>query len=129
MDELKKSLEPIGMSYVADFINTLPQFIRSYIMEDFTEKLSIGFSNVPGSKRPWITNGSPTKSVGFMMPVGKKLAGSVSILSYTDSLQLGVQMDKSIGTDPKEILEIYYDCLDEMLGKEWRDFEKGKKTD
>jgi len=50
MNDLKKSLEPIGMVYIVKIMMFLPNFIRHLIMEDFADKMTFGFSNVPGPK-------------------------------------------------------------------------------
>ena len=57
MNALKKSKEPIGLSYLIKVTMQLPEFLRALILEDFCEKITFGFSNVPGPKTPWKTVG------------------------------------------------------------------------
>ena len=57
MNKLKKSMEPIGFCYLIKIVMQLPEFLRAHILEDFCEKITFGFSNVPGPKTPWKTIG------------------------------------------------------------------------
>ena len=57
MNALKKSMEPIGLSYMIKVVMQLPEFLRAFILEDFCGKMTFGFSNVPGPKTPWSTIG------------------------------------------------------------------------
>ena len=60
----------------------LPEFVRSLLLEMLSEKMSIGFSNVPGPKNPWVVNGKAVDTLGFFMPVMRTLSASISICSH-----------------------------------------------
>ena len=51
MNKLKQSMEPIILYYLIKITMQLPHFLREFIFEDFCTKFSVGFSNVPGSRR------------------------------------------------------------------------------
>ncbi len=63
--------------------------------------------------------------MGFIMPVGKSIVGSFSIISHADVVKVGVTMDKAVMKDPKIIMKMLLENLDEVLGgAKWRDYGK-----
>ena len=54
---LKHSIQPIGYFYLVKLTMQFPEFIRSFLLETICDKMSIGFSNVPGPKNPWVVGG------------------------------------------------------------------------
>ena len=125
MNALKKSIEPIGLVYLIKIVMQLPEFLRAFILEDFCDKMTFGFSNVPGPKKTFVTAGYRAQSLGFIMPVGKSIVGSFSIISHADVVKVGVTMDKAVMKDPKIIMKTLLENLDEVLGGEkWRDYGK-----
>ena len=79
---LKHSLQPIGYFYLLKTTMLLPEFVRAELMEKLSEKMSIGFSNVPGPKNPWVVDGKEVDTLGFFMPVMKTVTASISICSH-----------------------------------------------
>ena len=57
MNALKKSVEPIGLCYLVKFTMMLPDFLRTFLLEMFLDRMTFGFSNVPGPKTPWVLTG------------------------------------------------------------------------
>ena len=82
MLKLKHSLQPIGYFYLLKTTMQLPEFVRSLLLEMLSEKMSIGFSNVPGPKNPWVVDGKAVDTLGFFMPVMRTLSASISICSH-----------------------------------------------
>ena len=125
MNSLKNSIEPIGLVYLIKIVMQLPEFMRAFVLEDFCDKMTFGFSNVPGPKKTFVTAGYRAQSIGFIMPTGKSIVGSFSIISHADIIKVGVTMDKAVMKDTKVIMDILLKNLDELLdGTEWRDFGK-----
>ena len=79
---LKHSLQPIGYFYLLKVTMQLPEFLRAYLLEKLSEKTSIGFSNVPGPRNPWVVDGKEVDTLGFFMPVMKTVTASISICSH-----------------------------------------------
>ena len=102
----------------------LPEFLRSLLMESMCEKMSIGFSNVPGPKKPWVVGGKAVDTLGFFMPVGRTLCASISICSHASTVKVGVVADKAAMKDPHDLLVYFENNLDQMLGVEWREYDK-----
>ena len=123
MIDLKKSIEPFGLSYLIKVLMQFPEFLRALILEDFCDKMTFGFSNVPGPRRPFITIGKKGQSIGFIMPVGKSIVGSFSIISHADVVKMARSMDKETMHAPTPIIEYLMENLDEILGgREWRNY-------
>ena len=123
MNSLKKSIEPFGLSYLIKVMMQTPDFLRCFILEDFVDKMTFGFSNVPGPKQPFKVAGFRCQSQGFIMPVGKTCMGSFSILSHDDVVKMVISMDKKTMESTEEITEYLCKALDEILGTpEWRKY-------
>ena len=130
MVAMKKSLDPIGWCYSIKLAMFLPTFLRDFILEDFCDRMTFGFSNVPGPKSRWITAGKRCQGIGFIMPVGKSIVGSFSILSHADVVKMIISMDKETMEDPAVIAEYLKKNLDEILADpNWRNYgtERGIK--
>ena len=95
----------------------LPEFARAHLFEIMCEKMSIGFSNVPGPKKPWVVGGKAVNTLGFFMPVGRSICGSISLISHADSVKVGVVADKAAMKHPRDLIVYFERNLDEMLGK------------
>ena len=50
MTAMKSSIDPIIFYYLNKFVNFFPVFVRKAMTEDSCEKMTLGFSNVPGPK-------------------------------------------------------------------------------
>ena len=116
MQELKKSIEPIGLYYLISIMMQLPAFLRSLILEDYGDKMTFGFSNVPGPRDPYVVDGKVNHGIGFNMPVARSLVGSFSIISHVNVIKVCVMMDKAVMETPKPIVDIFIKNMDEMLG-------------
>ena len=57
MNALKKSVDPIGLCYLVKFTMMLPDFLRTFLLEMFLDRMTFGFSNVPGPRTPWVLTG------------------------------------------------------------------------
>ena len=124
MRAMKGSMVPIAWYYSIKLIMQLPNTIVHFLFEIFTNKLSFGFSNVPGPKKPFCVNGRKTSSIGFSMPVGKTVPGSIGIISHAECVKAIITTDRS-GADPNVLKEYFEKNLDEILGVEWRDWTSG----
>ena len=62
---VKTSLMPFGNYYLSHLATLFPWFMQNYLFEDYTAKITMAFSNVPGPKEPWSIAGSKCKSFAF----------------------------------------------------------------
>ena len=104
----------------------LPHFIRNPILEDYTDKMTFGFSNVPGPKLPYVVAGVKNRGIGFIMPVGRSMVGSFSFISHAEVIKIVIALDKAVLEDPDVLTNLFLANMDEMLGSEWRDFHRNR---
>ena len=105
----------------------MPNFLRSFLLEIFTSKMTFGFSNVPGPKNPFCVTGCKSNSIGFAMPVGKTIPGSLGIISNADCIKAVITTDKGCA-DPKVLQKYFEKSLDDILGNaEWREWSSSPK--
>ena len=98
-------------------ISLIPDFIRTHSYEDLGEKITFGYSNVPGPKEPYVIAGKNNHALGFTMPVGKSAVGSFAVISHADSMKICLMVDKASMKSTKPIRELLMHNLDAMLGK------------
>ena len=125
MAAMKGSIDPIIFCHLTKFMNFFPTFVRDAGAEDNCDKMTLGFSNVPGPKSTWILTGKRCQGIGFIMPVVKSLTGSFSCLSHADTVKMIITFDKAVMDSPSVIAEYMMKNLDEILGDpEWRNYGK-----
>ena len=100
MAGLKKSIEPAGLYYLIKIVMQLPDFIRQAVLEDFTAKMTFGFSNVPGPRTAWVVGGVKNRGIGFIMPVGRSMCGGFSMISHAEVIKISYSIDKAVIEDP-----------------------------
>lgn len=126
-DSWKGSPIPFALLIFVKILMLLPAFISDPLLNDWADRMTFAFSNVPGPSKPYIINGLKTEVLGFFVPALKSLMGGISIISYVDRIKIGVITDKACIEKPSELMDIIHDNLDMVLGKEWRDFHSTNK--
>ena len=122
MNAAKKSIGPIGLWYFVKVLMSMPRFIIDFGIEDSASKMTLGFSNVPGPKTPWVMDGKENRGIGFIMPTARSIVGAFSIISHADCIKVCISMDRAVMTTCKPMSDIFKKNLDEMLGVTWREF-------
>lgn len=120
----KNSQLPFAFTKVIGIAMAMPLVISDYLLDDFTNKMTFVFSNVPGPRAPITTTGKKTLALGFFVPAIKSIAGGFGVISYVDRIKIGILMDESAIPDPAALRELVHKNLDTILGKEWRNFQK-----
>jgi len=100
MQRLKTSIEPVGLFFLIKIVMQTPHFIRYLVFEDYTNKMTFGFSNVPGPKLPYVVCGVENRGMGFIMPGSRSMVGSFSFISHADVMKIGISLDKAVMEDP-----------------------------
>lgn len=81
----------------------------------FTKGATTFISNVPGPRSEVsICNGTSVNSLMFLLIVGGYMGSAVAIMSYNDSLRIGVSTDRSTIKNPKVIVELIRDELNDL---------------
>ena len=91
--------------------------------------MTFGFSNVPGPKEPYVLDGKVNHGIGFIMPVGRSIVGSISIISHVNVIKVCMSMDKACMESPTNLSNLFLKNMDEMLGVTWRDFHTSRNVD
>jgi hypothetical protein len=92
---LKTSPIPFGYYYITNVVLMLPWILASYLALDLSNKLTMGFSNVPGPKQHWYMIGKRCKMLGFNMPLGKTVPLGWGVISHGDNLKVTVTTDRA----------------------------------
>ena len=120
MADLKKSMSPISVYYIMNLCCWMPDAIRNLLLEDYADKMTFGFSNVPGPKEPYVVCDKKNNGMGFIMPIARNIVGSFSIISHVDVMKIMISMDKETMKSTKLITDIFIENMNEMLGgTEW----------
>jgi len=120
---LKTSPMPFGYYYLTQLVMASPHLIRNWLIEDLGHKLSMGFSNVPGPKKPLVVAGAECSAMAFSIPLGKTVAIGWGAMSHYDNIKLMIAADKGCVKSTDVLMEITSKNWDEVLGNtEWRKF-------
>ena len=120
---LKTSPMPFGHFYLTNFVMMLPYFIQRILVEDLGSKLTMGFSNVPGSRLPWVITGKQCHAHAFNIPLGATVSCGWGAASHANNLKLMFGSDKNCITDVESVMEMLENNLDSVLETtEWRKF-------
>lgn len=92
----------------------MPQKVSAFLLDIYSRKNTLVFSNVPGPRAPYKVAGYKTKNMTFFVPAMMEVAGGLSIISHYDVIKLGLILDKSF-TDPKQLMKIFTAKFDEVF--------------
>lgn len=106
MNAMKNSMEPVAWYNVTKLTMQLPNSVVQFLLEIFTDKMTFGFSNVPGPRKPFVVAGHKSSVMGFAMPVGKSIPGSIGILSHGECVKVTIMTDRSC-CDPRILRDLY----------------------
>lgn len=125
---MKTSPIPVGWYYISYFVLSLPYQCFKFLTDDLADKLSMGFSNVPGSREDWFITGKRMIAQGFSIPLGKTVPMGWAAISHKDNIKICVNSDKASVQDIEWLMNKFETNLDDFLGsKEWRSFDPGQK--
>ena len=83
--------------------------------------------NRPGPKKPFVVDGHKSSQMGFCLPVGKTIPGSIGIISHAECVKAMIMTDRSCA-DPRVLRDYFEESVDEILGStEWREWTSGYK--
>jgi len=123
LDHMKTSLMPFGWYYASYFILSLPLILSDWILEDFSSKLSMGFSNVPGCREPWSVAGYKGTAFGFSMPLGRTVGVGWGAISFGNNLKVIVCADKAAISNTDKVMMSFEANLDKFFGNtKWRQY-------
>lgn len=65
-NSLKRSITPFAMVHMHKVICNFPSFIREWVVNDFSKRITFSFNYVQGSQNPQVMAGCKSISQGFM---------------------------------------------------------------
>eukprot|EP00004_Rigifila_ramosa_P018050 TRINITY_DN4446_c0_g1_i3.p1 TRINITY_DN4446_c0_g1~~TRINITY_DN4446_c0_g1_i3.p1 ORF type:complete len:342 (+),score=37.61 TRINITY_DN4446_c0_g1_i3:441-1466(+) len=116
MDWIKVSGEPFFMfSAVKATMELLPESISAPFLDWFADKCSLVLTNVPGPLVPVSIEGRNVTDLMFWVPQRASVALGVSILSYSDHITVGVELDEAFG-DAQDLARLIKPELSRLVG-------------
>lgn len=110
----RSSYVPLCLQMIKVFTLLPSTWIRP-VWAYFTQGATTFFSNVPGPRSQLsICNGTDVHSIMFVPIVGGYMGTSISIMSYNDSLRIGISADRLTVKNPKVIVELIRDELNAL---------------
>lgn len=107
MDSLKGG-EAAASSVVAlTALGVVPEVIEHVASDLFTRKGSLLVTNVPGPRKRLHLAGAPIDQIMFWAPHVARIGLGVSLLSYADTVRVGVRADEAVVCDPATIVHAF----------------------
>ena len=105
LDGLKQSPDSIATWIGLGAMGGLPAPVALKTARLFAEKITGTISNVPGPGYPLYFAGGQLRKIMFWVPLIKGLAIGISIISYNNSVSMGVVTDPCIAPEPGLIIQ------------------------
>lgn len=117
LNGLKTTMEPFGWYYLPNLMYMHPTIIQYPLASDWAAKLTLGFSNVPGPKEPWVFCGSRAIAAGFNIPLIKTIGAGWGVLSCGNVFKVGFGGDQSAVPDVHWVMSQFeknlHNCLNQ----------------
>jgi diacylglycerol O-acyltransferase len=108
MDVIKRSPEAFLIFGLLKTAGILHPGIQSGIVKFFAKNATAVMTNVPGPTGPLTLCGVEMESVMFWVPQSGRLGMGVSILSYNQTVRVGIATDKKLVPEPSRLVEGFH---------------------
>lgn len=105
MNKLKVSADPYVNFGLLRAIGYLPEKLAKRAATLFANKASGVLTNVPGPRQPLYFAGEKISNIMFWVPRSGAVGLGISILSYNNTVTIGVASDSRLMPDPETLLE------------------------
>jgi diacylglycerol O-acyltransferase / wax synthase len=105
MEVMKASAEPIVAYGILQAIGAGPNGLHRQVVDILSSKSSAVMTNVPGPEEQLHFFGVPLNHVMFWVPRGGTVGLGVAIISYNDTVRLGIATDAKMAPRPRAIVE------------------------
>jgi len=109
MDNLKSSPDAIIGFQALNALGVSPANLAKKAAHFLANKSTAVLTNVPGPKTQLYLAGKKIKNMMFWVPRIGQVGHGISIISYNNSVTIGVATDASLVNDPEEILQAFED--------------------
>ena len=116
---LKGSSQPAVVYGILQSIGVAPDWAHEFVVDLFSSKASAVLTNVPGPREPLHFDGVPLGEVMFWVPQAGDIGLGLSLLSYAETVRVGVTTDAAYAGDPSAIAACFdaeFDALAEAVG-------------
>lgn len=121
MNKVKYSMTPFAMVHMHRVIMNFPSIIRTWILNDFSKRMTFTLSFVHGPQNPLTIASSKSKSQGFLACAMCTMSGSISVFSHCKRIKIGITADAAAIKHPQLLMDIFYDELNQVCeGNDWR---------
>lgn len=115
MDRIKNSPEAVVALGMLKAVGATPADVQKVVVNVFGAKSTAVMTNVPGPREPLYLIGRRIENLMFWVPQSGHVGLGVSILSYAGFVRLGVVTDAGLVEHPDQIIDGFYEELDDMM--------------
>lgn len=115
MRTLKESADAFVGFQMIKAMGIPPRGITKRGADFFSGKFTGVLSNVPGPRQPLYFTDRQIQNMMFWVPRSGEVALGVSIISYADSVTLGIATDRRVASDPEKITDYFAGEFDALL--------------
>jgi WS/DGAT/MGAT family acyltransferase len=108
MNEIKDSPEAVVALGILGAVGMTSTQIEKIIVDIFGVKGSAVMTNVPGPRKPLYMAGSRIRSLMCWVPTPASLSLGLSIVSYAETVSIGLATDAGLIPDPERIIDHFY---------------------
>jgi WS/DGAT/MGAT family acyltransferase len=108
MNEIKNSPEAAVAYGVLNALGMTPMDIEGIFLNFFGSKSSMVLTNVPGPQVQLYLAGQPIREIMAWVPQSGGLGMGISLISYNDSVMIGITTDEGLVPDPERIVDNIY---------------------
>jgi WS/DGAT/MGAT family acyltransferase len=115
MQELKHSLLPPLSLGLLGVLGLMPRAVQAAALDLLTSRATAVVTHVPGPRRARWLAGVRIKDLMFWVPQSGDVGLGVSIITYEDTIRLGLICDAGLVVDPSPILEFMQQDFKNLL--------------
>jgi diacylglycerol O-acyltransferase / wax synthase len=116
MHALKHSVEPLVTWGILELMGSSPKWIEERLVDYFAKRVSFVMTNVPGPERRLYLAGRELTDLMFWVPQSGRVGLGVSMLSYADTVRIGIACDARLVPDPDRLIASFHAELDQLEG-------------
>lgn len=117
MDVRKAGIEAYLMYQLLNAAGYLPESVQEFLMTVFEKQATFIVTNVPGPENTAKFAGKELSDMIFWVPQGNDQGLGISIISYNDTVRVGVAGDENIISDASEMTDAVEAELDELFAR------------
>lgn len=115
MDELKRSLLPPLSLGLLGILGLMPRSVQGAALDLLASRATAVVTHVPGPRRARWLAGVRIKDLMFWVPQSGDVGLGVSIITYEDTIRIGLICDAGLVADPSPILEFMQQDFKNLL--------------